>query len=173
MTIAILGTGSVGQGIAGRLVQLGHQVIMGTRDVAASKANTEKVLIDVTNPLDMSKGFPPSLFVCNTDSLGEQIQAAFPRLRVVKTLNTMACPVMIHPRSIPGNHTVFLSGNDADAKARVKILLMEFGWEEKNMMDLGDIVTARGPEMLVGMWVRVMDKIKNPFFNFHVNIAPQ
>jgi predicted dinucleotide-binding enzyme len=138
-----------------------------------AKQIRKRVLIDVTNPLDMSKGFPPSLFVCNTDSLGEQIQAAFPRLRVVKSLNTMACPVMIHPRSIPGNHTVFLSGNDADAKARVKILLMEFGWEEKNMMDLGDIVTARGPEMLVGMWVRVMDKIKNPFFNFHVNIAPQ
>jgi 8-hydroxy-5-deazaflavin:NADPH oxidoreductase len=132
-----------------------------------------KILIDVANPLDFSQGFPPSLTVCNTDSLGEQIQSAYPELKVVKALNTMTCTVMVNPALVPGDHTVFLSGNDADAKARVIELLGEFGWEERNFIDLGDITNARGPEMLLPVWVRLYGKIGNPNFNFSIVRAEQ
>ncbi len=112
-----------------------------------------KVLIDLANPLDFSKGMPPSLFVSGTDSLGEQIQRALPRTRVVKTLNTINCLVMVEPGRVGGSdHTVFLSGNDADAKAQVRGFLTEFGWQD--ILDLGDITTARGTEAYVLMWVR-------------------
>src|SRR5438552_91908 len=99
-----------------------------------------KPLVDVANPLDFSHGMPPTLFVCNTDSLAEQIQAAFPKAYVVKSLNTMSASVMVNPGSVPGEHDVFLSGNDAAAKAKVSDLLRELGW--KNIIDLGDITTA-------------------------------
>lgn len=229
MKIGILGTGSVGQALAGRLAGLGHEVVIGTRDVAASLARTEpdgwgnpaiggwaknnpsvrlvtfaeaaafsdgiiihamngfaaidslkmageanlngKILLDITNPLDFSKGFPPSLFVSNTDSLGEQIQAAFPALKVVKSLNTMSNPVMINPKAIAGDHSVFMSGNDADAKASVAGLLKSFGWEDRNIIDLGDISTARGTEQILPIWVRLYGKLKTPMFNFNVNVA--
>ncbi len=76
-----------------------------------------KVLMDIANPLDFSHGFPPSLNPVNTDSLGEQIQRAFPEARVVKTLNTMTASVMVDPASVAGgDHSVFVSGNDAAAK---------------------------------------------------------
>ena len=58
----------------------------------------DKILVDISNPLDFSKGRPPTLFAGNTDSLGEQIQRALPETKVVKTLNTMNCQVMIDPR---------------------------------------------------------------------------
>ncbi|MBL7809154.1 MAG: NAD(P)-binding domain-containing protein [Saprospiraceae bacterium] len=229
MKIGILGTGSVGQALAGRLAGLGHEVVIGTRDVAASLARTEpdgrgnpaiggwiknnpavrlvtfaeaaafsdgiiihamngyaaidslkmageanlngKILLDITNPLDFSKGFPPSLFVSNTDSLGEQIQAAFPALKVVKSLNTMSNPVMINPKAIAGDHSVFMSGNDADAKAAVAGLLKSFGWDDRNIIDLGDISTARGTEQILPIWVRLYGKLQTPMFNFNVNVA--
>ena len=229
MKIAILGTGSVGQALAGRLSELGNEVVIGTRDVAASMARTTpdgwgnpaigtwitdnlavklvtfaeaaafsdgiiihamnggaaieslemtneadlegKILVDITNPLDFSKGFPPTLFVSNTDSLGEQIQAKFPALKVVKTLNTMSNPVMVNPSSVAGDHTVFVSGNDDSAKAKVKEMLNDFGWADKNIYDLGDISTARGTEMILPLWVRIFGKSQSPFFNFHVNFG--
>jgi predicted dinucleotide-binding enzyme len=229
MKIGILGTGSVGQALAGRLVGLGHEVVIGTRNVADSLARTTpdnwgnpaigtwvrnnpaiklvtfaeaaafsdgliihamnghaaieslkmageqnfngKILLDITNPLDFSNGFPPSLFVSNTDSLGEQIQAAFPTLKVVKTLNTMSNPVMINPNIVPGEHSVFVSGNDAEAKAQVSALLQSFGWITNNIIDLGDITTARGTEQLLPIWVRLFGQLKTPMFNFHINIA--
>ena len=229
MKIAILGTGSVGQALAGRLSGLGNEVVIGTRDVSASMSRTTpdgwgnpaigtwitdnsavklvtfaeaaafsdgiiihamnggaaieslemtneadlegKILVDITNPLDFSKGFPPTLFLSNTDSLGEQIQAKFPTLKVVKTLNTMSNPVMVNPSSVTGDHTVFVSGNDDSAKAKVTEMLNSFGWADRNIYDLGDISTARGTEMILPLWVRIFGKSQSPFFNFHVNFG--
>jgi len=114
-----------------------------------------KVLIDVANPLDFSQGRPPTLTVCNTDSLGEQIQRAYPEARVVKTLNTMSCQIMVNPGLVPGRHTVFVCGNDADAKAQVAELLQSFGWPADSILDLGDITAARGTEMYLPLWLRL------------------
>src|SRR5437660_11816341 len=83
-----------------------------------------KVLIDVSNPLDFSQWFPPSLSVCNTDSLAEQIQHAFPGAKVVKTLNTVNMDLMVGPGLVAGgDHHVFVSGNDDGAKAEVTNIL--------------------------------------------------
>jgi 8-hydroxy-5-deazaflavin:NADPH oxidoreductase len=127
-----------------------------------------KVLIDVSNALDHSAGFPPSLFVSNTDSLGEQIQRAFPTARVVKTLNTMNCNVMVDPASIPGDHVVFVSGNDQGAKRQVRDLLGSFGWPDERIVDLGDISTARGPEAFLLLWLRLMMARGDSSFNIAV-----
>ena len=134
---------------------------------AAGPANLAgKTLVDVSNPLDFSKGRPPTLAVCNTDSVAEQIQAAFPDARVVKTLNTMNAAVMVNPGLVPGEHDVFLSGNDASAKAQVTDILRAFGW--RNVIDLGDITTARGPEMVLPLWLGLVGAFKSPIMNFHV-----
>jgi predicted dinucleotide-binding enzyme len=104
------------------------------------------VLIDIANPLDLSQGIPPFLLVSNTDSLGEQIQRALPRVKVVKALDTMNEFVMADPSFVAaGEHTVFVSGNDEQAKARVTEILRSFGW--RHVLDLGDVTTARGTEM--------------------------
>jgi predicted dinucleotide-binding enzyme len=134
-----------------------------------------RILIDLSNPLDFSKGMPPTLSICNDDSLGERIQAAFPETRVVKTLNTINCMVMVDPARVPGDHVVFMSGNDAAAKQTVAGLLGDgFGWEPHNIVDLGDITTARGPEMLLPLWVRTMLAIGSADFNFNlVRAAPR
>jgi predicted dinucleotide-binding enzyme len=135
---------------------------------AAGAASLEgKVLIDVANPLDFSTGMLPTLSVCNTDSLGEQIQRAFPGAKVVKALNTMNANVMVNPSLVPGDHDVFVSGNDAGAKAQVTRILRDwFGW--KNVIDLGDISTARGTEMLLPIWLRLWAALRTPNFNFHI-----
>lgn len=127
-----------------------------------------KLLIDVTNPLDFSKGMPPSLSVANTDSLGEQIQRAFPEVKVVKTLNTVNCQVMVDPARVAGgDHHVFVSGNDAGAKARVtEILRGWFGW--RHVLDLGDITTARGTEAYLLLWLRLWGTQKTGDFNVKV-----
>jgi predicted dinucleotide-binding enzyme len=224
MKIAVLGTGMVGQAIAGRLDELGHEVTVGTRNVEATMGRTEpdamgtppfsawasahpavglgsfaaaahgaelvvnstsghvsmaaleaagadnlagKILLDTANPLDFSAGFPPSLLVKDTDSLGEQIQAAFPQARVVKSLNTMAAPLMINPAQIAGgDHSVFVSGNDAEAKKAVSGLLQSFG--HTDVIDLGDITTARGAEMVLPIWLRLMGSLNTPMFNFKI-----
>lgn len=127
-----------------------------------------KVLIDLANPLDFSAGMPPTLWVCNIDSLGEQIQRAFPDVRVVKTLNTMNCQVMVDPARVPGDHDVFVSGNDEGAKTQVKQLLGSFGWGEGQIVDLGDITTCRGPEMYLAMWLRLMGALGTGDFNIKV-----
>ena len=79
--------------------------------------------------------------------------------------------LMVNPALVPGNHTVFVSGNETTAKTIVKGILNSFGWEETNIMDLGDISTARGTEMLLPLWVRLYGALQNPMFNFHINIA--
>ncbi|HNW52844.1 MAG TPA: NAD(P)-binding domain-containing protein [Bacteroidales bacterium] len=125
-----------------------------------------KILVDVANPLDFSKGMPPTLTICNTDSLGEVIQRQFPDVRVVKALNTMNCQLMVNPGFLkePGN--VFMCGNDSGAKSEVDKLLRSFGWEK--IIDLGDISAARGTEQLLPAWVRLMGKLETPMFNFSI-----
>jgi predicted dinucleotide-binding enzyme len=127
-----------------------------------------KILIDLANPLDFSKGMPPTLWVCNTDSLGEQIQRAFPDVRVVKTLNTMNCLIMVDPARVPGDHDVFVSGNDEDAKTQVKQLLGSFGWGDGQIVDLGDITTCRGLEMYLALWLRLLGALGTGDFNIKV-----
>ncbi|HEV7595148.1 MAG TPA: NAD(P)-binding domain-containing protein [Gemmatimonadaceae bacterium] len=135
---------------------------------AAGARNLEgKTLVDVSNPLDFSKGMPPTFTVCNTDSLGEQIQRAFPTAHVVKSLNTVTAAVMADPSIIPGVHDMFVSGNDAKAKAQViNLLKTELGWKE--VIDLGDIKGARAQEMHLALWARLYMKFQTPNVNVHV-----
>lgn len=125
-----------------------------------------KVVLDISNPLDFSNGFPPTLFVKDTDSLGEQVQRAFPRARVVKTLNTLTAELMVHPNNLGEESSVFVSGDDAAAKATVTELLGSFG--HTDVIDLGDITTARGTEMLLPVWLRLMGSLGTAAFNFKV-----
>ena len=125
-----------------------------------------KVLIDVSNPLDFSAGFPPTLFVKDTDSLGERIQRAFPEAMVVKTLNTMNAGLMLNPGRLSAPSAVFLSGDNPDAKQTVTDLLASFGWQQ--IVDLGGIATARGVEMLMPMWLQVMSVQGGPEFNWAI-----
>lgn len=228
MKIGILGTGMVGRAHAGKLIELGHEVVMGTKDVAKTMAETKpdamgnppfsvwhkthphvklatfaeaanhgeivwealsgssavavltsveaelagKILIDIANPLDFSKGMPPSLFVSNTDSLGEQIQKALPKVNVVKTFNTTNAYIQVNPQQLAdGDHHIFISGNNADAKAKVTEILKSYGW--KNSIDLGDITTARGTEMLLPVWLRLWNALQNPNFNFKIVQGPK
>jgi predicted dinucleotide-binding enzyme len=137
-------------------------------EAAGADALGDKILLDIANPLDFSHGMPPTLSVSNTDSLGEQIQRAFPRLRVVKTLNSTSSVVMVNPGAVAGgDHSMFVCGNDADAKARVSGWLREwFGW--RDVIDLGDITTARGTEMLLPIWLRLWGALGTPMFNFKI-----
>jgi predicted dinucleotide-binding enzyme len=212
MKIGVLGTGIVGQTIGSRLVQLGHDVMMGSRDAANPKAITwakeegrhasfgtfanaasfgetifnctlgtasldalrqagaanldGKVLVDMANPLDYSTEIW-TLTVCNTDSLGEQIQRAFPKARVVKTLNTVNCNVMVDPRKLTERTDVFVSGNDIEAKAVVISILRDwFGW--KSVIDLGGIETSRSVEMYVLLWQHLRNWSSSHRFNIRI-----
>jgi len=215
--IAVLGTGTVGRTIASKLVELGHEVTMGSRspegdallewvgeaggrrsggsfaDAAAAAelvfnctagagslealaaAGAEnlagKTLIDVANPLDFSQGMPPTLSVCNDDSLGEQIQAAFPQARVVKALNTVNAAIMVAPDKVPGDHNLFICGNDGGAKAEATALLESFGWPRHSVIDLGDISAARGAEMYLPLWLRLMGALGTAEFNIAVRAS--
>ena len=224
MKIGILGTGMVGRSLAGKLTELGHDVVIGTRDVASTLAESKpnsfgeppfsawqkqnhnlplstfekaalhgelvinatrgtvslnalhlagaknlngKVILDIANELDFSKGMPPRSLAKDEESLGERIQKAFPKTRVVKSLNTMRANVMVNPTAIAnGDHTVFVSGNDAEAKRVVVKLLQSFGW--KDVIDLGDITSARGTEMLLPVWLRLWSTLGTPDFNFKI-----
>ena len=217
MKIAVLGTGMVGDAIGSRLVELGHEVKMGSRtannekalafvakhegkasagtfadaaafgeiifNCTAGAASVEalkmagedhingKIIVDIANPLDFSHGMPPSLVpsLSNTHSLGEELQQTFPSAKVVKTLNTMWCGLMVNPTMIQGgDHTNFICGNDADAKQKVKTLLSEFGWKNENILDLGDISSARGTESVLPIWLRIWGATQNGAFNFKV-----
>jgi len=214
MKIAVLGTGMVGNALATKLVQVGHEVMMGSRsadskpaqdwrnstgkgaqtgtfsDAAAfgeliisctngansvaalrqaGEANLRgKIVIDVSNPLDMSQK-PPTLVFCNTDSLGERIQREFPESLVVKALNTVNCDVMVDPSVVPGDHNLFICGNDVAAKAKVAQFMADnFGWKRDNIVDLGDISNSRGTEMYLALWIRLWGKLGTPHFNIHI-----
>jgi predicted dinucleotide-binding enzyme len=127
-----------------------------------------KILIDISNPLDFSKGMPPTLFAGNTDSLGELAQAAFPETKVVKTLNTVTASIMVDPGKIGGgDHQLFFCGNDAAAKASVgEFLKTQFGW--KNILDLGDITQSRGTESFLALWIRMYGALKTAEFNIKI-----
>lgn len=133
--------------------------------LAGTAAFANKVVVDVSNPLDFSRGMPPSLLLCNTDSLGEQVQKALPAARVVKTLNIVHCDVMVAPAK-GGHPTMLLCGNDTGAKAGVVSLLKSFGWKE--ILDLGDITRSRSTEMLVPLWLSVFNELGSPHFGFKV-----
>jgi hypothetical protein len=124
-----------------------------------------KIVVDVSNPLDFSKGMPPSLFLCNTNSLGEEVQKAVSSAKVVKTLNIVNCEVMVDPAK-GGHPTMLLCGNDSAAKSKVMTLLKSLGW--KDIIDLGDITKARGTEMLLPLWLSLMGVIGNPHFGFKI-----
>jgi 8-hydroxy-5-deazaflavin:NADPH oxidoreductase len=214
MRIGVLGTGMVGKAIATKLVDLGHEVRMGSRMVGNEKATAwvadvgegasegdfaaaaehgelifnctagtasldalaaagelalvGKVLVDVANPLESSGEGLPTLAIANTDSLGERIQAAFPEARVVKTLNTVNCEVMVDPGRLPGDHAAFVCGNDDAAKAEVSELLGAFGWPAERVIDLGDISAARGTEMYLPLWLRIMGALGTSQFNIAI-----
>jgi predicted dinucleotide-binding enzyme len=214
MKIGVLGTGMVGNTIGSKLIELGHEVKMGSRTSGNEKAIAwtasaggkasegtfadaaafgellfnctsgmaslevmkqagesnlkNKILIDISNPLDFSKGMPPSLSVCNTDSIGEQIQRSYPDLKVVKALNTLNCRLMVNPEALPGEHEIFICANDEQAKGKAKKVLNSFGWSDDRIHDLGDITGARSTEMILPIWVRLMGRMGTPQFNFHI-----
>jgi predicted dinucleotide-binding enzyme len=213
MQIGILGSGLTAQTIGSKLVSLGHEVMLGSREeanpstvawskeeggqhalygtfmnaaafgeiifnctlgsaslAALNQAGVEnlsgKVLIDTANPIDRSTD-RWTLTVSNTDSLGEQIQRAFPEARVVKTLNTVNANVMVDPAKLLEQTHVFVSGNDIEAKATVVRILRDwFGW--KQIIDLGGIETARGAEMYVLLWHNLRNAISSQRFNIKV-----
>jgi 8-hydroxy-5-deazaflavin:NADPH oxidoreductase len=137
-------------------------------DAADGENMRGKVLIDISNPLDFSKGMPPTLAVCNTDSLGEQIQTAFPDVRVVKALNTMNCEVQVDPGKVAGAHVAFVCGNDSAAKAEAVALLRSYGWTDDAILDLGDISGSRGMEMILPLWLRLWGVVGHGSFNFGI-----
>jgi predicted dinucleotide-binding enzyme len=214
VNVGVLGTGMVGQAIANKLIDRGHEVVMGAREagnqkavgwasaagvrggegtftdaaqfgtvivnatagnaslqaleMAGAAALDGKVLIDVANPLVFGGDGPPTLSVCNDDSLGEQIQRAFPQARVVKALNTMNAGVMVAPGDLGDRHNVFVCGNDPDAKSQVVELLESFGWLRDDIVDLGDISAARGTEMYLPLWLRMMGASGTAQFNIRI-----
>jgi len=162
-------------GTFGEAAAYGEMVVNATSGVvsleALEMAGEEnlngKILIDISNPLDFSQGMPPTLSVSNTDSLGEQIQRRFPEAKVVKTLHTMNAYLMVDPTQLAGaDHTVFVSGDSAEAKEKVTDLLRRMGWTD--IIDLGNITTARGTEMLLPIWLRLFGALQKSVFNFKI-----
>jgi 8-hydroxy-5-deazaflavin:NADPH oxidoreductase len=135
---------------------------------AGDDALRGKVLVDVANPLDFSRGMPPTLTVCNDDSLGEQIQRRFSETRVVKALNTVNHLVMVDPGLVPGEHDVFVCGDDEAAKAQVAGLLESFGWPRERIVDLGGIEGSRAVEMYLPLWLRLFQAFGTPQVNMRV-----
>jgi predicted dinucleotide-binding enzyme len=207
MRVGIIGTGPVGRAFGRALTDLGHQVVVGTRDPAETRERAEwsdsplelvayaalasevflnatggdgalpalaavgaaldgHVVIDVSNPLDFSRGFPPSLSVCNTDSLAEQLQRAHPAARIVKMFNTTANEVMVNPQRLGQESTLFVAGNDEGARSTATDLARELGWTD--ILDLGDLTGARGLEMWLPLWVRIYQQLGTPEFNLKI-----
>jgi predicted dinucleotide-binding enzyme len=130
-----------------------------------------KILVDVANALDFSHGMPPTLLFSNTDSLAERIQAAFPEARVVKTLNTTTATVMVEPALLGEPTTMFVAGDDQAAKDWVRLELLEdwFGW--RHVLDVGDLTAARGLEMWLPLWLRLMGATGSAAFNLRIVTA--
>ena len=146
----------------------GANSLTALRQAGAANMNG-KVVIQIANPLDFSHGMPPSLTVCNTDSLAEQVQREFPEVRLVKALNTMSSMIMVEPSLVPGDHNLFICGNDQAARAEVADHLCAwFGWKRENILDLGDITAARGLEMFLPLWLRIWGALGNEPFNIRV-----
>lgn len=211
MKIGVLGTGNVAKVLSPKLISLGHEVTLGSRDPGNSpgakwaeengaKAGTlaeaaasadlvintapglasldvltaagaenlrGKVVIDLSNGIESRDGVV-AVATPNGGSIAEQLQSAFPDARIVKTLNTMAGQVMVDPGRIPGHHTVFVSGNDAAAKAEVADLLRSFGWTDAQILDIGDVVSARATEAALLLFIRLFSTFQTPEFNLSV-----
>jgi 8-hydroxy-5-deazaflavin:NADPH oxidoreductase len=133
---------------------------------AVGDALDGKVVIDTSNALDFSQGFPPSLFISNTDSLAEQLQREFPEVRLVKMFNTMNNAVMVNPRGLRDDSTIFVAGNDPAARQTAASLAADLGWTD--VFDLGDLTAARGLEMYLPLWVRIFSLLGRPDFNIKV-----
>jgi 8-hydroxy-5-deazaflavin:NADPH oxidoreductase len=131
-----------------------------------AEALAGKVILDVSNPLDMSRGFPPSLFVVNTDSLAEQLQRAFPEAKVVKAFNTVTAAVMVDPSRAGGDSTAFVAGNDPEARATVVGLARDLGW--RDVLEIGDLTAARAMEMYLPLWLRLFQTTGTPMVNVKV-----
>lgn len=228
MKIAIIGTGNVGQTLASKFFSLGHDVMIGTRDIQESLSRKEpdrygnpgfgvwigsnpgiqvgtvadavafgeilvnatlgassiqtfqladarrldgKIIIDIANPLDFSKGMPPGLIpeLSNFTSLGEEMQKAFPGAKIIKTFNTMWCGLMVNPGMVgDGEHVNFISGNDNEAKQKIRELMHEIGWRDESIIDLGDIAASRGTEAILPLWLRLMMIKQTAAFNFKI-----
>ncbi|MCU0799037.1 MAG: NAD(P)-binding domain-containing protein [Candidatus Thermoplasmatota archaeon] len=227
MKIGILGSGNVAQTIGEKLLSLGHEVMVSSRDMRKEKtmwgdkklpsaadwvrmmrdngfkasggsfseaarfgetilnctsglATLEvidgagrdnfkgKVLVDIANPLDFSKGSPPSVAFCGEESLGERVQKALPDAKVVKTLNTVNAMVMVDPSLVKGDHDMFVAGNDAGSREWVSETLLKkwFGW--KSVVDLGDLTAARATESYLPLWLKVMNATGTPHFNLKI-----
>lgn len=139
---------------------------------AGADALGSKVIVDVSNPLDFSNGFPPTLTVSNTTSLAEEIQSAFPHTKVVKTLNTVTAEVMVAPSALGDKHAVFLASDHDQARTPVLQLLSELGWKAGQVVDLGDLSGARGMEMYLPLWVRLYQSSGSAIFNVEI-VRPQ
>ncbi|MEV4838263.1 NAD(P)-binding domain-containing protein [Nonomuraea sp. NPDC049486] len=136
---------------------------------AAGTANLDgKIVVDVSNPLDFSQGFPPRLVVPAAGSVAEQLQQAFPSTRIVKTLNTMHNTLMTDPAQVPGPHNVFVCGDDQAARAQVADLLKSFGWADRQILDLGGLAAARCVEPLVLLWISLSGTLRTSDFNFAI-----
>lgn len=126
----------------------------GTADaiqLSNSKNLTNKIVIDVTNPLDFSKGIPPTLAVGHNDSGGETVQRLLPDSKVVKAFNIVGNPHMVHPDFPDGRPTMFICGNDeASKKIVTDDILSKFGWET---IDIGRIEGSRVLEPLALLWI--------------------
>ncbi|MEV6208192.1 NAD(P)-binding domain-containing protein [Kitasatospora sp. NPDC051914] len=139
--------------------------------LAGAERLAGKVLIDVSNPLVFSPTGEVTLAPVNTDSVGEQLQREFPETRVVKALNTLSAPLMVDPGRVPGPHQLFVAGDDAEAKTLVRGVLEQFGWPGEDVVDLGDITAARGVEMLMPFWLRLMRHYGHTDFNYSIRSA--
>jgi len=230
MNIGIIGSGTVAQTLGERLLQVGQQVMISSRDPDAAKDLGErgvlpaavawataqydqgrpaaagtfaeaasfgellvnatagtgslaalaaadpadidgKILLDLSNPLDFSQGMPPRLSVCNDDSLAEQIQAAYPTARVVKTLNTVTVAVMVDPAQLGEETELFVAGNDPGARTWVADTVLRdwLGWTR--IVDLGDLTGARALEMYLPLWLRLWGATGTPLLNVRLAVA--
>lgn len=149
---------------------VGGQVSLAALRAAGAAHLDGKVVLDVSNPLAFEDG-QARLSPVESDSVGEQIQRAFPHARVVKSLNTVNCQVMVDPARVPGDHQVFVCGEDDDAKAQVTALLGEFGWPADRVLDLGGIRAARSVEMWLPLWLDLMRHFGHADFNLEVRRA--
>lgn len=222
MEIAVLGTGQVGRALAGRCAQVGHHVVVGTRDPWQTLARTGTdamgtppyvewqaehpevelatnaeagshadlvinatngaaseaalvaagvgsrgalIVLDVANVIEFGGGPLPGIGASTEGSLAERLQAAFPAARVVKALNTVNSAVMVDPARVPGEHVVFVAGDDAEAKGVVRGLLTQFGWSPDRTIDLGGLAGARATEMYLPLWLTLMGTLGTTDFN--------
>ncbi len=127
----------------------GGAALQAARDAGAGLDG--KPVIDATNPIAdaaPTDGVLP-YFTGTGRSLMEQLQEALPEARFVKAFNSVGAARMIDPVFAGGPPTMFIAGNDADAKSVATRLLAEVGWD---VADMGGAVAARAIEPLAMLW---------------------